>query len=409
TLHTDGWSASNFHHFQGFSITAERRSLPVSLKDTTAERKTAELLLVHIRAVIREVTNNTSASWRARLIAFVTDNSGKSLSARNTIAVEFPGILCFPCYAHQINLIVRDYLNKCGAQFLAQARMADQLITWFRSHPRILGLLQEVQLRTRHRTLTIIRAVITRWIAHYLAYRHLLEVRNGFQILLKEDENRSESLLITGKPEARAKAEQMIKLIETGYFWHSLARAKSHLGPLAQAANILQASSTRLDHVPLVFGMLYHHFNSLRSIEGADADNNTACRTIISSVEKHWKAADQDIFIAAIILHPGLKFHPFNPGEFSFADIFMLMQRVYLRLFPAATAPPLTLEQNLWSYLEDTGQFKGMASLWTTRQAASSTEAATYSVSHVLLFPAIEFSLANLYCYQDQLSGDDPL
>ncbi|EKM48092.1 uncharacterized protein PHACADRAFT_46940, partial [Phanerochaete carnosa HHB-10118-sp] len=101
TLHTDGWSASNFHHFQGFSITAERQSLPVSLKDTTAERKTAELLLVHIRAVIREVTNNTSASWRARLIAFVTDNSGESLSARNTIAVEFPGILCFPCYTHQ--------------------------------------------------------------------------------------------------------------------------------------------------------------------------------------------------------------------------------------------------------------------------------------------------------------------
>ncbi|EKM48093.1 uncharacterized protein PHACADRAFT_58407, partial [Phanerochaete carnosa HHB-10118-sp] len=67
-------------------------------------------------------------------------------------------------------------------------------------------------------------AVITRWIAHYLAYRRLLEVRNDFQILLKEDENRSECLLITGKPEARAKAEQMIKLIETGYFWHSLAR-----------------------------------------------------------------------------------------------------------------------------------------------------------------------------------------
>ncbi|GJF00972.1 hypothetical protein PsYK624_172760 [Phanerochaete sordida] len=373
TLHTDGWSGINFHHFQSFSGTADRNSHPLKLTDTSAERKTAELLLVHIRKMITELRDNSATGWRARLAAFVTDNSGESLSARNTIAEEYPDILCFPCYAHQINLIVGDYLNKCGAEFLVQAKKADEIITWLRSKTFVLALLRDIQVRARGKSLAIIRAVITRWIAHYLAYRRLLEVRTDLQALVAEDQARITSQLVTGNRAAKTKAEEVIGIIRSDEFWHSLARAKSHLGPLAQAANILQASYTRLDHVPLVFGMLYHHFHALRSLPTAHPDDILAANTIVASAEKRWMAADQDVFIAAIILHPGLKLRPLNAtdGPFSFIDITRLMQRIYSRLFPSTTLPASALEQNLRAYLNDTGQFSGMSGIWQARQAAT--------------------------------------
>ena len=142
---------------------------------------------------------------------------------------------------------------------------------------------------------------------------------------------------------------------------------KTHLGPLALAANILQSSSTHLEHIPLVFAMLYHHFHTLLTAERADEDEKNASTTVISSAEKRWKAADQDIFLAAIILHPGLKLCPLNPEIFSYADIYMLFTHVYLCLFPDTITAPSALKEDVKAYLDNTGRFKGLAHLYITR------------------------------------------
>ena len=61
---------------------------------------------------------------------------------------------------------------------------------------------------------------------------------------------------------------------------------KTHLGPLALAVNILQSSSTHLEHVSLVFAILYHHFHTLLLAEETDEDEKNAYTTVISSAEK---------------------------------------------------------------------------------------------------------------------------
>ena len=76
--------------------------------------------------------------------------------------------------------------------------------------------------------LTVLRAVITRWTAHYLSIHHLLEICPDLTILTIEDKARHQSedksQLITGKAEAKAKAEAMIKLIQSPLFWHAITR-----------------------------------------------------------------------------------------------------------------------------------------------------------------------------------------
>jgi hypothetical protein len=66
----------------------------------------------------------------------------------------------------QINLVVGD-LFKSNSSLLSESASADELITWLQSKSQLLrDQYQELRLGTT----SVIRAVITQWTTHYLAY-----------------------------------------------------------------------------------------------------------------------------------------------------------------------------------------------------------------------------------------------
>jgi hypothetical protein len=79
-------------------------------------------------------------------------------------------------------------------------------------------------------------------------------------------------------------------------------RTCSHLEPLAIAANITQASNTRLYHVLTTLANLYRIYSNLSLAEDSEVRDG-----VLASLEKRWAAADQDPFIAAVILNPFLR------------------------------------------------------------------------------------------------------
>ena len=132
-------------------------------------------------------------------------------------------------YSHiiglQTNLVVGDFF-KSDAEFLQFTDQAMELIGWLRGKTYVLALLQEVQLTNSQRVLAVIRAVLTCWTAHYLAYRRLLEIRISLQLLVENDEKlelRNQQLLI-GDSSARERSRKNIAVIKNRAFWHALAR-----------------------------------------------------------------------------------------------------------------------------------------------------------------------------------------
>ena len=75
---------------------------------------------------------------------------------------------------------------------------------------------------------------------------------------------------------------------------------KEILEPLAIAKNVAQACYTRLDHVGFTLGNLYRIYNT-PSLEAPIRDQ------VLNSLEKRWHAADQDVFILAMHLHPWIR------------------------------------------------------------------------------------------------------
>ncbi|KAF8439857.1 hypothetical protein L210DRAFT_3402144 [Boletus edulis BED1] len=120
----------------------------------------------------------------------------------------------------QWNLIVGD-LFKVKDDYAVYGDMAQELITWLRGKTRVLALLREIQMATIGRTIAILRAVLTRWLSHYLAYRRLLEVRPALELLITKHEF---TLLASGNRIACRKTETAIVTIKNATFWHAMAR-----------------------------------------------------------------------------------------------------------------------------------------------------------------------------------------
>ncbi|KAF8491218.1 hypothetical protein F5888DRAFT_1581643, partial [Russula emetica] len=270
----------------------------IRVHDASDESKSTENLL----ALVRDVKAMVEKDWKVKVIALTTDCSGESKKTRRVAVEQDPTLVGPDCYGHQINLVVGNYLA-CEKLFVSISREASELISWLRGRTFVLASIRETQASLNKAAVSVLRIILTRWTAHFLAYRHLLDLRQSLEIIATQEENRADDqkLIIKGRREAKEQARKMLKLIQNPDFWRSIARVKNHLEPLVVANNIAQSAHCRLDQVLLMFGLLVMKYTDLKLREPNDA---TACDAILNSLEMRWANADQDVFIAAVLLNP---------------------------------------------------------------------------------------------------------
>ena len=96
--------------------------------------------------------------------------------------------------------------------------MATELIAWLRSKTRILS----------HLPLAVLRAILTRWTAHYTAFVRLLTLSSDLIILANKDLSMSpqdlaaRGVMITGDRPAQVKARKMVAIIKDPVFWQKI-------------------------------------------------------------------------------------------------------------------------------------------------------------------------------------------
>ena len=130
-----------------------------------------------------------------------------------------------------------------------------------------------------------------------------------------------------------------------------------HLELLAIAANITQAAHCCLDTVLLTFGSLVARYQAMVGPEDA-----TASTAILNSLEKRWLAADQDVFIATVIVNPHFQASPFAPGiRFIVARIKTLLSSLYTRFFQSD--PPDAFYEEVHDYLTRTGRYSELETI----------------------------------------------
>ncbi|EJF56157.1 hypothetical protein DICSQDRAFT_72102, partial [Dichomitus squalens LYAD-421 SS1] len=265
-------------------------------------------------------------------------------------------------------LVVHDYFKSANASILSWTKIADEIIRWLRGRPYLLAILRDVQLNlpTHHHgnsPLSVIRGVLTRWTSIYFAYRRLLQLRTALMVFVED-----RRLFESGTTESHARTREMVDELKKPLLWHHLSRqviVKRHLEPLAIAANITQANDCRLDQVLLTFGFVYNFFTLL-----TDLEDHPFRIAVCQSLERRWAKADQDVFIAAVVLNPWLKMRPFQPNMqlFTEAAFHVILSRLWRRFYPDEPVPG-SLFTEIQEYFDNTGNFE---SLHMTMDAISS-------------------------------------
>ena len=126
----------------------------------------------------------------------------------------------------QVNLVVGDYLGD-HKELIPWTKQATELIGWLHSRSLVLAMLCKVREQAGLPALSVLRAVLTRWTAYYMAYRHLLEFHTALVDVIAADEMQADpakNTFITSDAKAHAKAKEMVRIVKDPVFWHTLAR-----------------------------------------------------------------------------------------------------------------------------------------------------------------------------------------
>ena len=107
------------------------------------------------------------------------------------------------------------------------SKKASNLITWLRSKTIILSHLHQLRIEAGFTALAVIQAVLTWWMAHYMAYQWLLKLQPQLNLLIVQDATKhpANKIVVTGDAKAKAKVKRMAKLIsEEPLFWYNIAQ-----------------------------------------------------------------------------------------------------------------------------------------------------------------------------------------
>jgi hypothetical protein len=184
--------------------------------DVSAEQKTGEFLWQLVTTDIQY----SEDKFRIIIIAWCTDDGGDARKMRRLLKDQMPWLIIVLCWAHQIQLVIGDYLSlKDGTTECV--KLALEVINWFNNHSRALGLLNSEQRATYGKVLALILPVITRWTAHYLSSRRLLEVSVAIRACVMK--HKEKLINCSGpKADAKAKAESVMAIVECNRFWECL-------------------------------------------------------------------------------------------------------------------------------------------------------------------------------------------
>src|SRR6266545_3861854 len=186
--------------------------------DVSARPKTGEALLQLVVDDIRW----SQDMYGHKVIAACSDDGGDAHKMRRLLRELMPWLIVILCWAHQINLIVGDYLA-LKLPFQDCVTKALVVIKWMNNHSRALGLFRQEQLYMHQKILALILPVITRWTAHYLSLRRLLTVEKVLKVAWLKH---SETMIASAGPksEDKAKAIEVQEIINDLQFWYHVKK-----------------------------------------------------------------------------------------------------------------------------------------------------------------------------------------
>ncbi|KIN93074.1 hypothetical protein M404DRAFT_171840, partial [Pisolithus tinctorius Marx 270] len=235
---------------------------------------------------------------------------GDSAKMRRLLVQKLPHLIIVDCWAHQAGNILPS------------------IVKWFNNHSHALGILLDTQHQLVGQPLSLVLPILTWWTSHFLSVHQLLQLEPAFKQMLTKVPHNDLIMCAGSRADMKRKAQQVLDILQHYDFWYKFQIVKQHLKPLAIATNATQSNYAWLEVVLVTLVILYHKFCD-------PTLDPTICEAAHNSLEKHWKKADQDIFLLTVILNPYLWVSCFSEHSpyWNFSNVWHLSHRVFQQLY----------------------------------------------------------------------------
>lgn len=218
----DGWKNKAKTSVVASMITAGSEAHIVRTHDVSAHAKTGDELL----KIVNSDIEHAEALFGVSVIAWCSDDGGDGRKMRRLLASERRSLIVILCWAHQLNLVVGDVLSLKISLFDCVTQ-AIEVVKWFNSHSRALGILNQEQASLSANTgaaliLALILPVLTRWTAHFCSLSRLERVAPAIRSSWMKYSNQLLAAAGTRR-EAKEKAESIKAIVENPDFWKNIA------------------------------------------------------------------------------------------------------------------------------------------------------------------------------------------
>ena len=159
--------------------------------------------------------------------------------------------------------------------------------------------------------LAYIIANLTRWTTHYIAFAHLLHLKDALKFAVLRHRGAIIDAQVGAAKSAEAKrlkeeAKMMCELVDDSRFWNGLEHLVGDIEPICFGTNINQCDSTWADQVLLTLAGKWLHFGGHPEPEVSLA--------MMARVERRFMNCDQLFFLVTLILNPFQGLAPFGPN-----------------------------------------------------------------------------------------------
>ena len=282
-LIVDGWETNGRKTLKGVMLKAGPNAF---LLTTHVPGSTHHGLAV--AKMWEEIMDKPAQEYKDRVRFFLSDDAGQCARARRILALRHPHLIWIKCWAHQVNLIVGQLMNKgffakvCNDAVKSASAVKSSSSKWYKRLRDTAERYYGKKVPT-----TVLTLADTRWNSLQGCFASLLRIRKACRATILENEH-------------DPKLPDALRVWENNAFWKELEDAELLVRPLCDASFLMQREGNTLAHVLV---MLVNVYKGIAEYHGETLDGAEE-NPVVADVAKRWELAEQPLFVLCFCVHP---------------------------------------------------------------------------------------------------------
>ena len=304
TIVSDGWSDAQRRPLLNVLLVTPAGATFLNSVDSSGETKDAQFIANVIVAAIDKVGPEL-------VVQVITNSAANCKAAWQIIKLKYPHIVCSPCAAHVLDLLMEDWGKLSIASVIPQIA---EIIVFVNGHDGSHALL-----RKQSPTKGLLRPAETRFGTNIIMAQRLLELKDDLQEMFV---SRQYKAWINKKPYKKT-SDDITKLILSEEFWNKCQLYVDINQPVHELLRLLDGSS------PVIGKIYYRMFDIQEKIKAFTGISPLQCSEIYQCFVYRWGMLHTTLHAAGFLLDPEYVGMAQNTNEEVMTGFYQLVEQIF--------------------------------------------------------------------------------